>query len=255
MPTIVCPGCRQPLHVEPEWAGKPCRCPHCRAVMPPSTPDEVRGTIGPTAPEPSGEELTLAPPAPPSEATGAADAALQHPDWVFNARFSPDGSQVLTACRDGMARLWDWRTRRLAVPALAHADEVFDIDFSRDGRWLLTAGREGAARVWQRSNGKPVTPPLWVFGPAHQALFTPDAHRAVVAGLSPYVYSYALTDLDEPPGKRLSEDDLRTLGELVSGQALHAEGGAVNLTSAEWLDRWRHFRAAHPDFHTLARKN
>jgi rhodanese-related sulfurtransferase len=33
----------------------------------------------------------------------------EHPDGIFGIAFSPDATQLLTACRDGMARLWDWR--------------------------------------------------------------------------------------------------------------------------------------------------
>src|SRR5262249_1302840 len=42
-------------------------------------------------------------------ATGRRLACLAHPDWTHTALFSPNGKHLLTACRDNMARLWDWR--------------------------------------------------------------------------------------------------------------------------------------------------
>ncbi len=176
---------------------------------------------------------------------------LEHPDWVFQARFSRDGSQLLTACRDHMARLWDWRAGRLVAPALTHQDEIFDACFSPDGRWILTASRDYTARLWAVSTAKPITPPLPLFGLGYQGLITPDGRRAIVAGLCPFVHGFDLSALANPAGLGLGADDLKALGELVSAQSIHAGGGTVNLTSAEWLDRWQRFRAAHPAFHQL----
>ncbi len=178
-------------------------------------------------------------------------APLAHPDWVFQARFSADGRRLLTACRDYSARVWDWRAGRLTVPALAHQDEVFDACFSPDGQWILTASRDYTARVWAVASGKPITPPLALRGIGTHGLLTPDGRRAVVAGNAAHVSVFDLGDLYDSPGPRLSGDDLRVLGELIAGQALHPGGGAVNLTSAEWLDRWQRFRSAHPAFHKL----
>ena len=36
-------------------------------------------------------------------------------------------------------------------------------------------------------------------------------------------------------------NSLRLLGEILSGRAIHDGGGTVNLTSAEWLQRWQRF--------------
>jgi hypothetical protein len=42
--------------------------------------------------------------------TGAMITVLEHQDDVERAAFHPDGRRVLTACRDGSARLWDLET-------------------------------------------------------------------------------------------------------------------------------------------------
>ncbi|MCZ6655022.1 MAG: hypothetical protein O7D91_18595, partial [Planctomycetota bacterium] len=46
-----------------------------------------------------------------------------HTDHVWHAEFSPDGSRIVTASRDGTARLWDLEGKPLAVLA-GHTDTV-----------------------------------------------------------------------------------------------------------------------------------
>src|SRR5262249_44426702 len=52
-------------------------------------------------------------------------------------------------------------------------------------------------------------------------------------------------------GNELDADDLCRWGELLSGQRVQ-DAGVINLTPAEWLDRWQDFRRRHPDFAPLA---
>ena len=190
-------------------------------------------------------------------ATGKSAAApLRHPDWVFSAEFSPDGQHVLTACRDHMARLWNWRTGELLCPALEHEDEVFHAKFSPDGRWLLTVGRDftggrAPAQIWEWKTGKPAAPPRYLSGWAgRQILVTPDGSRAAVAGLASSLDVFDLADLREPERNRLASASLRTWGEIVSGRRVQ-ESGSVNLTSEEWLQRWRAFRKRYPHYRRL----
>jgi tetratricopeptide (TPR) repeat protein len=173
-----------------------------------------------------------------------ASEPLRHPDWVFTARFSPDGQQVLTACRDGSVRVWDWRSGRSLCPPLKHADEVFGAAFTPDGRFALTTGKDQMARLWEWHTGKPVAPPFPLGGWGWSALVTPDGRYAVVAGGAPALWAFDLTDLAEPAD--LDADELCRIGEVLSGQRLHEGSDLAALTTDEWLERWRSFRARHP---------
>ena len=64
---------------------------------------------------------------------------------IFKICFSPDGRYLLTGCKDGQARLWDWKTATLAFPPLQHQDEVYSVAFTADGRYALIGcrGRSG----------------------------------------------------------------------------------------------------------------
>jgi serine/threonine protein kinase/WD40 repeat protein/tetratricopeptide (TPR) repeat protein len=175
---------------------------------------------------------------------------LAHPSGVLTAVFSPDGTQVLTGCSDGMARLWDWRAGR-TVWAFEHEDEVYTVAFHPKGRWVLTASRDGVFRVWDGRTGKPVTPPLPTGGSAPMSVaVTPDGNYAVVGdwaagGTMSALAVFYLGDLTN--AATLDPDDLCVWGEILSGRRVHEGSGVTNLTAEEWLARWRAFRQRHPD--------
>ena len=65
---------------------------------------------------------------------------------------------------------------------------------------------------------------------------TPDGHRVVVSGNSPGSLDLAdLTSLEVSGAE--DADRLRLDAELRSGRHL-VNGGPVNLTSEQWLERW-----------------
>jgi WD40 repeat protein len=179
-------------------------------------------------------------------ATGAPVTKIDHPDWVFAAVFSPDGKHLLTACRDGMARLWDWREGRLVCPPFKHEHEVGDVAFTPDGRHVLTVSHDGVLQISECRTGKLVCPPLPLGGAGLSLAVTPDGKRVACGG---FVNDLPVFHLDDWLAEAtLEADDLCLWGELVSGQRIEAGGGGVtNLTDQEWLDRWRDFRARHPE--------
>jgi WD40 repeat protein len=177
-------------------------------------------------------------------ATGEQLASLPHPDWTFTALFSPDGKHLLTACRDGMARLWDWRAGGL-VRIFEHEHEVHAVAFTLDGRHVLSASDDGILKVWEWRTGKPVCPPLVLGGAGLSLAVTPDGKRVAVGGFMKELAVFHLDDWLAPAP--LEPDDLCVWAEIVSGQRVEDGGGVTNLTTQEWLERWRGFRARHPE--------
>ena len=89
---------------------------------------------------------------------------LQHPGEVGCARFSPDGSKIVTVT-DGFACIWNARTGEQLVKPLEHGKPSTDdyrnrfVEtgvFSPDGRRVLTACWDHIARLWDAETGKEI---------------------------------------------------------------------------------------------------
>ncbi len=82
-------------------------------------------------------------------ATGTPEHTLAHDTgWVSGARFSTDGSRVVTVSQDGAARIWDANSGTIVALLRGHEDAVLDARFSPDDSRILTASRDGTVIVW-----------------------------------------------------------------------------------------------------------
>jgi len=77
----------------------------------------------------------------------------RHKKWVHSARFSRDGSRIVTASADQTAVLWDEQGRYIKTFSI-HKGNVSWAEFSPDGRFLLTASYDNTARL-HALNGAP----------------------------------------------------------------------------------------------------
>ena len=197
-------------------------------------------------------------------ATGKQLALLKHPEWVFSAWFDKSENLVLTACRDGMARIWDWRKGTLAHPPYRHKDAVFTTALTADEKFVVTACRDGTVRLWDRNTARQIAPYFvlrdgrWSWEApdpedrrhsSWNARVTPDGQYALVGGTSPFLYALHLGDLTAThDAADLPLDDPVLLGELLSGFRVVEDRDVEGLTTAEWLARWGSFRERHPGF-------
>jgi WD40 repeat protein len=108
---------------------------------------------------------------------------LRHIDWVWDASFSPDGTAVITAGREGCARIWEVTTGRPRGKPLQHEDGVLAANFSPDGSKVVTASIDGTARLWEVNTGKPLGPPLRHQDSVRMARFNPDGSKVVTASM------------------------------------------------------------------------
>jgi WD40 repeat protein len=100
-------------------------------------------------PETYGESLVLG-----RYGAGGRDAEGGHVDAVLAARFSRDGSQIVTASRDRTARLWDAKTQKL-IGRFEEGHEFLASSavFYADGTRLATGAGDGTTRLWDVATG------------------------------------------------------------------------------------------------------
>lgn len=77
---------------------------------------------------------------------------IEHDDYVVRARFTPDGSTILTCSYDGRARLVD-RTTYALIAELRHGGPVVRVAMDRAGTVVATASYDGTASLWDAHTG------------------------------------------------------------------------------------------------------
>jgi serine/threonine-protein kinase len=75
---------------------------------------------------------------------------LSHGANVRGLAFTPDGAGLVTAAEDGLARVWDVRTRTIASTLEGHVGPIYALAMSRDGSVLVTGGADRIVRLWRR---------------------------------------------------------------------------------------------------------
>ena len=105
------------------------------------------------------------------------DRLVGHPEGLTGARFSPDGSLLLTTSRDHTGRLWR-PDGTLVATLVGHRDGLQSGAWSPDGAYLATASLDGSARLWTRA-GRPVAVMDAQAGAVRQIAFTPNGANIV----------------------------------------------------------------------------
>lgn len=80
-----------------------------------------------------------------------------HDRFVSTARFSPDGTRVLTASSDGIATLWHVSGKGWPMSLKGHRGSLTSATFSTDGTRVVTGATDGTAMVWDAKNGHRLT--------------------------------------------------------------------------------------------------
>lgn len=108
---------------------------------------------------------------------------------LTEAVFSPDGSCIATATRNGTARVWNAATGEPVTEPIKQGEEPLRLKFSSDGSLLLvfsTVSNRFTARVWDAATGRPVSAliepePI----PFEQSLFFGALEQDNLANFSP----------------------------------------------------------------------
>ncbi|MDF5731292.1 MAG: hypothetical protein PUP92_25650 [Rhizonema sp. PD38] len=70
---------------------------------------------------------------------------IGHTQPVFNANFSPDGKEIVTASLDNTAKVWDIQGKLLST-LIGHTQPIINANFSPDGKEIVTASYDKTAK-------------------------------------------------------------------------------------------------------------
>jgi WD40 repeat protein/serine/threonine protein kinase len=121
------------------------------------SPDGHRLAVG--AAEGAVQILDGTPLAGPGDA-GQAHTLEGHGDAVVGLAYSPDCGSIVSASRDGTAKVWDARTAREVLTFHGHRAALTGVAWQPRGGRVVSASWDGTARVWDPATGVEVLPPL-----------------------------------------------------------------------------------------------
>ena len=117
---------------------------------------------------------------------------------LLDAVFSGDGKQILSASRDGTAKLWDANTGDFTGTGVVHKDYVDSCAISPDGKYIATGSRDHTATVVDVDTGKAIAPPLQHHGGIVSITFAPDGKSVATGSRDGVARIWNLHQLDMP---------------------------------------------------------
>ncbi len=104
-----------------------------------------------------------------------------HDKIIRCARWSPDGSAIISASADQTVKIRDAASGRLIAPALTYNSTVRHAELSPDGSLLVAALAGGSADIRNPTNAIQIYPPLAHPDSVDTARFSPDGKLIVTA--------------------------------------------------------------------------
>ncbi len=92
-----------------------------------------------------------------------------------------DGQLLITASKDGIARLWDINTGSRLALLRGHTDSVKTAMFSPDDNTILTASKDGTARLWDVATKQEVVLLTGHDGSIEHATFSSNGQQIITA--------------------------------------------------------------------------
>jgi WD40 repeat protein len=157
-------------------------------------------------------------------------ARLTHQKEVLAARWSPAGRRVVTASKDGTARVWDVETGHGIGKPMRHEGEVVSAEWSPDGRSIATASKDHTARLWDARTGLPAGPPLRHEGELVSARWSPAGGRLLTVTAEGTARLWDIRSGSAP--------SQRVLGERVEGAAWSPDGGHLGTFFSDSAQVW-----------------
>jgi WD40 repeat protein len=107
---------------------------------------------------------------------------LEPSELVESIAWSPDGSRIACANRDGVINLWKGKEGRFSDPPVvigSHPGIASSVDFGPEGKWFISCDSEGRIVLWDVVQGNEHTAWRWP-GRVWTAKFAPDGRHIAV---------------------------------------------------------------------------
>lgn len=169
-------------------------------------------------------------------------AAIEHPNGpqreLRMARFSPDGTLIVTAGADGTARVWEMNSRKEVAVLKKHDAVVTSARFSFDGKMLVTTAADGEILVWDTTKWELTGAPMVLPGEVRSAVIGPNNQFVAASSqLSEGVRFFEIST-----GRQFSEgidlpDEAMTVDLHPSGDelAIACADGSVRTYGSPWV--------------------
>jgi WD40 repeat protein len=153
---------------------------------------------------------------------------------IRQAAFHPGGRELLLACDDGRARVWDVEAdvEVLADRPLEHTSAVETCAFDSEGGRVLTGCRDGTVRLWDVQGRRPLLEPLRHEGQVAAAAFSPDG-RTMLTGSLDGTARFWDTDSGQPLGATLLHSD-GVLGVAFRSDGRRAASAGKDQAVRQW---------------------
>ncbi|MBX7104501.1 MAG: WD40 repeat domain-containing protein [Gemmataceae bacterium] len=149
---------------------------------------------------------------------------MRHGDWVSAVAFTPDGSRVITAGRDGRGRAWEIGNGQLVAETSGNSEWIRSIAVLSDRRVALAAARD--ILIWDIGEGKLAATLKGAAGPTRSIAFNPAKKWLLSSGEDRVVRVW---DVD----KAQEAFNLGVMSATVECVAWSADGELAAVTTGE----------------------
>ncbi|MDF1861064.1 MAG: hypothetical protein P1U87_12680 [Verrucomicrobiales bacterium] len=155
-----------------------------------------------------------------------------HRDILFDAEFTPDGSQLATAGYDRIIRLWEVESGKYLRQFPSHNGAVFDLAFSPDGKILASASADSTCKIWDVETGRRFDTLNQPQAEQFRVDFTPDGKFIVGVGADNRIRLWRFLSKEKPVINPVLQSRFGHENEIVE-MAVSGDGKSLLTASAD----------------------
>jgi WD40 repeat protein len=129
---------------------------------------------------------------------------------VLAARYSPDGTRVMTVLDDRTIRIWDAETGRQMFASMQHDGDILAAEWSADSRRIVSSSRDAKLHLWDSATGKPVRQPFTLEKPLAHIALSPDGD-SILGSYKGAVYLFHVVSGETISPKPAYHDDVNVV--------------------------------------------